>query len=55
MVHKKKILAIIGSTRANSSNLKLVEKLVELTTDIFEFTLFEKLSERPTFKETIPH
>lgn len=49
MVHKKKILAIIGSTRANSSNLKLVEKLVELTTDIFEFTLFEKLSELPHF------
>ena len=29
--------------------MKLVEKLVELTTDIFEFTLFEKLSELPHF------
>jgi chromate reductase, NAD(P)H dehydrogenase (quinone) len=46
---KRKVLAIIGSTRANSSNLKLVKKIIELTTDSFEFTLFEKLSELPHF------
>lgn len=49
MKEKKKILAIIGSTRADSSNLRLVKKLVEFTTDIFEFKLFEKLSELPHF------
>ena len=49
MKEKKKILAIIGSTRADSSNLRLVKKLVEFTSDIFEFTLFEKLSELPHF------
>ena len=49
MKQKRKILAIIGSTRADSSNLRLVKKLVEFTGDIFEFTLFEKLSELPHF------
>ena len=49
MRQKRKILAIIGSTRADSSNLRLVKKLVEFTEDIFEFTLFEKLSELPHF------
>jgi chromate reductase, NAD(P)H dehydrogenase (quinone) len=46
---KNKILAIIGSTRADSSNLRLVKKLEELTAEIFEFTIFEKLSELPHF------
>ena len=49
MKRKKKILAIIGSTRTDSSNLRLVKKLVDFTADIFEFTIFEKLSELPHF------
>jgi len=46
---KKKIFAIIGSTRANSSNLKLVKKIEALTTEIFEITIFEGLAELPHF------
>jgi len=46
---KNNILAIIGSTRANSSNLKLVRKLAELSAGIFEFTYFEKIAELPHF------
>lgn len=49
MIKKKRILAIIGSTRTNSSNLKLIKKLEELTTEIFEITFFEGLSELPHF------
>jgi chromate reductase, NAD(P)H dehydrogenase (quinone) len=50
---KRKILAIIGSTRADSSNLRLVKKIVELTKDIFTFTLFETISELPHFNQDL--
>jgi chromate reductase, NAD(P)H dehydrogenase (quinone) len=46
---KRNVLAIIGSTRTNSSNLKLIKKIEELTTHIFDFTIFEGLSELPHF------
>jgi chromate reductase, NAD(P)H dehydrogenase (quinone) len=49
MTAKKNILAIIGSTRTNSSNFRLVKKLEELTTDIFEISFFEGLSQLPHF------
>lgn len=49
MKSRKKILAIIGSIRTDSSNLRLVKKLSEFSTDSFEFTLFQKLSELPHF------
>ena len=49
MTKKKKILAIIGSTKANSSNLRLIKKLGELATEIFDLTIYEGISELPHF------
>lgn len=49
MTTKKKILAIIGSTRADSSNLRLVKKLEEMATENFEVAYFNGLSELPHF------
>ena len=49
MSSKKKILAIIGSTRANSSNLKLVQHVAALTTESLDVIIFEGLSELPHF------
>jgi chromate reductase len=49
MTSKKKILAISGSTRSNSSNLRLLKRIVALTTTIFEVTIFEGISELPHF------
>jgi chromate reductase len=49
MIEKKKILAIIGSTRANSANLKLVLEIEAMTASIYVFTFFEKISELPHF------
>lgn len=46
---KKKIFAISGSTRLNSSNVKLIRLLAALTTEIFEITIFEGLDELPHF------
>jgi chromate reductase len=46
---KKKVLVIIGSTRANSSNLKLMKKFEELTVNDFKITFFEELAELPHF------
>ena len=45
----KKVVAIIGSTRANSSNLKLVKEFEALTLDKYEISIFEKISELPHF------
>ncbi|OUD29164.1 NADPH-dependent FMN reductase [Flavobacterium sp. FPG59] len=49
MSEKKNIFAIIGSASANSSNLKLVEKIASLTTDIFDLTIFSDLKSLPHF------
>lgn len=49
MTKKKKILAIIGSTRTNSSNLKLIKKIEELTAEFFDLTIFEGISNLPHF------
>lgn len=53
MIAKKKIFAIIGSTRANSSNLRLVTKIKTLTKDIFDLTVFEGISSLPHFNPDI--
>ena len=53
MKQKNKILAIIGSTRADSSNLKLVKKLADLATGIFEFSYFERIAELPHFNPDV--
>jgi chromate reductase, NAD(P)H dehydrogenase (quinone) len=49
MSNKKKILAISGSTRANSTNLNLIKAIIDLTTSIFTINIFEGLSEIPHF------
>lgn len=46
---KKRILAIIGSTRAQSSNLSLVKELALLTADIFDIEIYDRISELPHF------
>ncbi|HWZ21557.1 MAG TPA: NAD(P)H-dependent oxidoreductase, partial [Cytophagaceae bacterium] len=49
MPTKKKILAISGSTRKNSSNSKLLSFIKNLSSDIFEITIFEEIDQLPHF------
>ena len=49
MEEKKKIFAIIGSASQNSSNLKLVKLLADLTKEEFDLTIFDNLHELPHF------
>lgn len=49
MILKKKIFAISGSTRNNSSNFKILKLISEMTKDKFEVKIFEGLSEIPHF------
>lgn len=49
----KNILAIIGSTRVNSSNLNLIKKLETLTKDIFDITYYKGLTQLPHFNPDI--
>ncbi len=44
-----KILAISGSTRKASSNLNLIKAIVDLSSEIFDVTIFEGLSTLPHF------
>jgi NAD(P)H-dependent FMN reductase len=46
---KKKILAISGSIKASSTNLKLIQAITELTLDKFEISVFDKLAAIPHF------
>ena len=46
---KRNILAIIGSASKNSANLKLVNKIVELTKTKLKFEIFDRLAELPHF------
>ena len=46
---KKKIFAIIGSARTNSSNEQLVKKLAELTAEKWSVTIFEGPGRLPHF------
>lgn len=48
MKAKKKILAICGSTRPNSTNLNLIKAIADLAADKFEVTVFTGI-------DTIPH
>jgi chromate reductase, NAD(P)H dehydrogenase (quinone) len=45
----KKILALSGSTRKNSTNLNLIRAIAELAKEKFELTIFEGLSNIPHF------
>jgi len=49
MSERKKILAISGSTRANSTNLNLIRAIVALTPHMFEITIFNELGDLPQF------
>ncbi|WP_369410652.1 NADPH-dependent FMN reductase [Flavobacterium taihuense] len=43
------MFAISGSTRSNSSNLKILKQIAELSKDLFEVNIFEGLAEIPHF------
>lgn len=49
MTKKKKILAICGSTRKESANLQLLKKISNITSDIYEVSIFEGIAELPHF------
>lgn len=49
MIEKKKIFAISGSTRSQSTNIKLLKYIAGLTSAIYEVILFDGLSEIPHF------
>lgn len=46
---RKKILAILGSTRAASSNLNLIKAIQALTTDMFDITVYNGIGALPQF------
>lgn len=50
MPKKKNVVAIVGSAGSNSANLKLVEKFVDLTEDIFDVFIFNDLKSLPHFE-----
>lgn len=43
MDNRKKILAICGSTRSNSTNHRLIKAMSELSKDIFDIHLYDRL------------
>jgi NAD(P)H-dependent FMN reductase len=49
MTSSIKILAISGSTRKESSNLNLIKAIADLTSEIFDITIFEGLATLPHF------
>lgn len=49
MTDKKNIFAIIGSASSNSANLKLVEKIADLTSEDFNFKIYNDLKTLPHF------
>jgi chromate reductase len=49
MTTKKNVLAIVGSAGKNSSNLSLVKRIQELTSDNLDLTIFDELSSLPHF------
>ncbi|MFD0939900.1 NADPH-dependent FMN reductase [Pedobacter boryungensis] len=55
MIAKNKIFAIIGSTRADSSNLRLVAKIKTLSTAIFDLTIFDGNASLPHFNPDLDH
>ncbi len=49
MQQRKKVIAICGSTRQQSSNHKLIKAIAELYNEELEITLFEGLTKLPHF------
>lgn len=52
-IHKKKILAISGSTRTNSSNLQIIKSIAALSSEDLEIEVYNKLSELPHFNPDV--
>lgn len=48
-LNKKRILAISGSTRANSTNLNLIKAFIDLTINDLEVEIFNELVQIPQF------
>jgi chromate reductase len=49
MADRKKVLAISGSTRKNSSNHNLIKAIAVLYNEMLEITIFESIAELPHF------
>ena len=49
MKTKKKILAIVGSTRENSSNLRIVKAVAGLSNEQFSVKIYDKIAQLPHF------
>lgn len=49
MTQKRNILAICGSTRKDSANLQLLKMISDITSDIYEVSIFEEIAELPHF------
>src|SRR4030095_9638721 len=49
MADRKKVIAISGSVRRNSANLRLIKAIDDLTKEKFETTVFEGLTDIPHF------
>ncbi len=49
MQNRKKILAICGSTRTNSTNHRLINAIAELSKDSFDIDLYGGLTQLPQF------
>ena len=59
MMHKKKILSILGSTRKESVNLYILKAIADMYTDIAEWIIYTKIDHLPHFnpdldKEAFP-
>src|SRR6478736_5727872 len=48
-INRKKVIAISGSVRRSSANLRLIKAIDELTKEKFDTTVFEGLTELPHF------
>lgn len=49
MKNRKKILAISGSTRQNSTNHRLIKAITDISKDVFDIQLYDGLSLLPYF------
>jgi NAD(P)H-dependent FMN reductase len=49
MKDRKKIMAISGSTRQNSTNLNLINAVIELSSDQLDISIFNRLTDIPHF------
>ncbi len=51
----KKIVAISGSTKSASTNMSLIKAIKELTTDIFDLTIFDQIAALPHFNPDLDY